>query len=315
MSCAPLALSPAFCMLAMLALCCVGCASASVKQEPAADGALPDGIYDLRSGTRLDESALLKQLEGARYVVIGETHNDPWHHEVQAAIYKHLGDQGGVVALGLEMFQRPFQGPLDAYVAGTIDEPTMLERTEYATRWGFDTAFYNVMWRLARARKHPIIALNAPKVWTRTTSRQGVENLPPEIRQALPELDLSNAAHKEWMREVFKGHGMNMEPEKFDRFYQAQVIWDETMADSAAAFAKANPQVRQVVVLAGSGHVLNRYGIPSRIQRRDPEAKVLTVIPETLSAPLTQARLQGWQKSGYADFVWVKTTQMPAGHP
>lgn len=316
MSLAPLPLPPIFSMLLMLVLVCVGCASGAARPDaPVAAQTLPDGIYDLRSGERIEQPELLAALEGAAFVVVGETHNDPWHHEVQAIIYDHLGSRDRVVALGLEMFQRPFQAPLDDYVAGRIDEATMLDRTEYATRWGFDTAFYSGMWRLAQARKHPIIALNAPKVWTRTTSKVGVENLPAEIKQALPTLDLTNVAHKDWMREVFKGHGMNMEPAKFDRFYQAQVIWDETMADSAASFAANNPGVAQVVVLAGSGHVLSRYGIPSRIQRRAPQATILTVIPETLSDPLTTARLDAWKTSNHADFVWVKTTQMPAGHP
>jgi len=44
-------------------------------------------------------------------------------------------------------------------------------------------------------------------------------------------------------------------------------LWDETMAEKIAEFVKANPDY-QVVVLAGKGHIIYGYGIPSRVERR-----------------------------------------------
>jgi S1-C subfamily serine protease len=48
---------------------------------------------------------------------------------------------------------------------------------------------------------------------------------------------------------------------------EAQLVWDEGMAASAAAYLKANPD-RPIVILAGSGHVAFGSGIPSRLKRR-----------------------------------------------
>jgi uncharacterized iron-regulated protein len=59
----------------------------------------------------------------------------------------------------------------------------------------------------------------------------------------------------------------------FERFLQAQVLWDETMAEKIAQFVKANPDY-QVVVLAGKGHIVYGYGIPSRVERRLGVGKV-----------------------------------------
>src|SRR4028118_1600443 len=59
----------------------------------------------------------------------------------------------------------------------------------------------------------------------------------------------------------------------FERFFTAQVLWDETMADKIAQFLKANPNY-QVVVLAGTGHIIYGYGIPSRVARRLGSGKI-----------------------------------------
>jgi uncharacterized iron-regulated protein len=51
-----------------------------------------------------------------------------------------------------------------------------------------------------------------------------------------------------------------------DRVYMIQVLWDETMADSAARWLKATP-TGQVVVIAGSGHC-HDSAIVARLKRR-----------------------------------------------
>jgi hypothetical protein len=42
-----------------------------------------------------------------------------------------------------------------------------------------------------------------------------------------------------------------------ERFYTAQVIWDETMAESAAAWLDAE-EPRRIVIVAGNGHCHRR---------------------------------------------------------
>ena len=52
----------------------------------------------------------------------------------------------------------------------------------------------------------------------------------------------------------------------FENFVDAQLIWDESMAERAARYIEAHPD-RHLVVLAGDGHV-TRSGIPARFTRR-----------------------------------------------
>jgi hypothetical protein len=52
----------------------------------------------------------------------------------------------------------------------------------------------------------------------------------------------------------------------FDFFYQAQVLWDESMAHNLNAFMEKQPEY-QVIVLAGAGHMAFGSGIPRRAFR------------------------------------------------
>ncbi|NJN24428.1 MAG: ChaN family lipoprotein, partial [Acaryochloridaceae cyanobacterium RL_2_7] len=93
------------------------------------------------------------------------------------------------------------------------------------------------------------------------------------------EIDTSNEAYKAYVSGAFGGHGGHGSHGNlnFDNFFAAQVTWDETMAAAIAAYQQENPKT-QVVVLAGQGHVIYGFGIPSRVKRRLPEVKQKLVI-------------------------------------
>lgn len=287
-------------------------ACAPLRPETAAKPLEP-GIYRVSTGERLEPEALYQALSAHRFVVVGETHTDPWHHEVQLLVYQGVSARRqGPTALGMEMFQRPYQAPLDAYIKGEIEEAAMLEGTEYMKRWRFDPKMYAPLWEHARAKRAPLVALNARKEITRKVAKVGVQGLSEEEREGLPELDLTNTAHKTWMRDIFKAHGGHkMDDAMFDRFYQAQVIWDETMADTAWRFVQGGG-AEAMVILAGTGHVQRSFGIPGRLRRRagDPQA-VVTLIPVSGSGPhgagaVTTATFKTWTEQAYADYVWVR---------
>lgn len=72
-------------------------------------------------------------------------------------------------------------------------------------------------------------------------------------------------------------HGPHSSPEQLNDFFQAQAIWDETMAESVAAFLTANPE-RRMVVLAGQGHTDKNTAIPPRVARRLPTIRQVAIL-------------------------------------
>ena len=170
------------------------------------------------------------------------------------------------------MFQRPFQEIINQYIAGKITEAELVEKTEYKNRWGFDWELYASILRFAKENKVPVLALNTPSEISRKVAKGGIENLSDEEKKLIPsitEIKLDNIPYRQMVLKAFEqhqsaGHGNS---NSANRFFLAQVLWDETMADGIAKFVKTNPDY-QVVVLAGQGHVVYGYGIPSRVERR-----------------------------------------------
>jgi uncharacterized iron-regulated protein len=215
---------------------------------------------------------ILNHLTTAQIIYLGETHDRPEDRQAQLEILAALYGENPKMAIGLEMFQRPFQGVLDDYLAGKITEAELVERSEYEQRWGFPWESYAPLLRFAKDHQLPVLALNVPSEITRKVAQEGLESLTPEEQQFIPptsEIRTDNAEYRQLLQSVFNSHTQDGHGNStgFDRFFTAQVLWDETMAESIAQFHQTHPETR-IVAIVGRGHILYGYGIPSRVIRR-----------------------------------------------
>ncbi|MCW8890955.1 MAG: ChaN family lipoprotein [Sedimenticola sp.] len=214
-----------------------------------------------------DIETLIPTLMKNRVIFIGETHDDFSHHNAQLEIISALQAGGSDLAIGMEMFQRPFQSYLDQYIEGAITESEMLQKTEWYERWVYDYRLYRPLLNFAKTHQLPVIALNTPREITSQVSREGIDSLSEEQRKQIPsDIDYSDKAYSERLNGIFKQHGERAD-RSFDRFVDVQLLWDEGMAERAADYLIANPD-KQLVVLAGSGHLMHGSGIPNRVSRR-----------------------------------------------
>ncbi len=247
----------------------------------------------------------LQQLAKADVVYLGETHDSAKDHQNQLKIIEELYRRNKNIAIALEMFQRPYQGVIDDYLAGKISEQQLLAKSEYERRWGFPWEYYAPIVRFAKAKKLPILALNTPTEVTRKVAKNGLESLSPEERKYIPpftEIRTDNAEYRQLLLNIFQQHQANASGNSpsFERFFLAQVLWDETMAEGIAKFLAKKPNY-QVVVLVGQGHIVYNYGIPSRVARRinNQQFNQSSVL---LSSPQDE---QTDINTPIADFIWL----------
>ncbi len=222
---------------------------------------------------------ILPALAKANVVYLGETHDSLEDHQNQLKIIRELYQGNPKIAIALEMFQRPYQGVINQYLAGKISEQELVAQSEYEKRWGFPWQYYAPILRFAQDKQLSVLALNTPSDITRKVAREGLNSLTPSQRAQIPPLSAirtDNEQYRQLALAAFQhhqaaGHGNSADA---SRFFEAQVLWDETMAESIAKFIRANPDY-QVVVLAGQGHIIYGYGIPSRVARRLQDKQVI----------------------------------------
>jgi hypothetical protein len=178
----------------------------------------------------------------------------------------------------MEMFSREAQPVLDRYVAGELSEREFLKQSGYFSKWGFDYRLYRGIINFARRHKLPIMALNLEKEIVSKVFKQGASALTAEELAKIPtDRDLTIPGYRQRITEVFAMHGQHGKPEQANGFFQAQALWDETMAESVTAFLTAHPETR-MVVLAGHGHTDKATAIPPRVARRMPSIRQSVIL-------------------------------------
>jgi aminopeptidase N len=232
-------------------------------------------VTELREEAKaIDVSALrtlsnvIAGVSGKKIVYVGEYHDQFAHHNIQLQIIKELFRKDPKIAVGMEMFQRPFQKTLDEYIGGSIDEREFLKNSEYFKRWGFDYNLYKPILDFIRAEKIPVVALNLSREITDKVSKTGMDSLTSDEWKDVPaQTDFSDTEYRDRLSQVFDQHETASE-RNFDFFLQAQILWDEGMAGTIDDYLRKNPD-RRMVVMAGEGHLAYGSGVPKRTFRRN----------------------------------------------
>ena len=213
-------------------------------------------------------SNIINKAAKKKIIYVGEYHDRFSNHEVQLEVIKRLHKKNRNIAVGMEMFQRPYQQVLDDFIAGRMYERDFLKKSEYFKRWRFDYNLYKPILDYCREHKIPVVALNVRRELTEKVSKEGVDSLSDEEKKEIPpDMDLSDDEYRKRLKEVFDQHGSRGRG-NFDFFFQAQVLWDESMSRSIDEFLKKQ-RGTQMVVLAGGGHLAFGSGIPKRTFRRN----------------------------------------------
>ncbi len=259
--------------------------AASTLAAPAAAARyVPHRVFDSRNGAMSDFEAMLAELAAADVVFLGEQHDDFGTHRLQAAVLEGIARRRqGPVVVALEMFERDAQPALDAWMRGAITEAQFLE---HSRPWSNYAADYRPLIEVARAENWPVVAGNVPRRLAQLVGRQGLGALDSldAADRALIADDLSCPRDEYWTRFAatmgdMSGHGVQVTPEEAEamvwRFYQAQCVKDETMAESVA---EAYHEHRTLVVhVNGAFHSDRGLGTAQRVRRRLPDANVLIV--------------------------------------
>ncbi len=252
-------------------------------------------IVHIETGEPLSFERFIEQLESRDLVFIGEVHDNPEHHLIQVQILQSLMARQGPLTVAMEFFQKPQQAIVDRYLAGKSTESEFLEEVNWKKQWSFDYSFYRPLILAVKEKGGKILAINAPNDIVKKVARTGLSSLDPDERSQLADdIDLNKEKHRTYLQEVFKNEAHHVLND-FDYFYQAQCVWEDTMAENISKALKNKNEV--MVVLAGNGHIINKYGIPDRTLGRTP-VEMATVVLWPMEERLIITKQA-------ADYVWL----------
>ncbi len=264
--------------LLLLVILIAGCAPKYPVTGPPKDP-LP-GTFFSSADESLSHKELASAMKGNDFILIGESHNNPCDHKVQAGIIEEMSRTGKSFALGLEMVSVDRQDILDRFNKGLIDVDNLREMLHWDESWGFDYELYRMIFETSRKYSVPVFALNVPREITRNISRHGMESLSFEEKTFLPENIIYPPQEQvEILERQFEFHQDMIQADEpyFQRFIAAQSVWDTKMASEAIRIHKDRQE--PVVILSGTMHVKKGYGIEHRLRSLMPHARVTSIVP------------------------------------
>ena len=221
------------------------------------------------------ETIALKDL-----VYLGEIHTNVQVHLAQLDAIKGLVSMGRHLVLALEMFQVPYQKPLDAYIQGEITQEELFEETEYSSRWGYSPALYSPILKFAKEQKIPLRAIGVPSELIEHVRQAGLVSSPSPY---LPNpLLFPSAPYFARLETTYEEHPRLG---SFSRFLEVQVAWDNGMAFAIRNSFLADPGAL-LVVMVGAGHIQGGLGVPELVKKMFPQVLQSIVVPVSIPSEL-----------------------------
>jgi uncharacterized iron-regulated protein len=247
----------------------------------------PQRVYDSHHKRFSDVEAMTAQLARQDVVFLGEQHDDPGTHRMELAVLEAIARRRRDVVLVLEMFERDVQPALDAYLSGEMGETEFLH---VSRPWPNYITDYRPLVEFARTHGWRVVAGNIPRPIAAAVSVHGlaaIDSLSDSARAlaaAQFNCPMNGDYYKRFAAEM-AGHPMGDGPRPSDdelaqlthRFYLAQCVKDETMAESIARVRTASADPPLVVHVNGDFHSDYHEGTAARAARRLPHAHIAVV--------------------------------------
>lgn len=215
-------------------------------------------IVDGETNAQIELNQVIEQIQPGQILVIGEMHGLKSVHDQQMSILQALRERGLKIAVGMEFFNYTDAALITSFRKGELAE----EDFKKAISWGGnDFKLYGPQLLFGDEG----FGINIPRAVTSQISKSGLASLTQEQQLLMPpKFQLGNEGYKRRFNEVMGGH---MPPEKFENYFAAQSVWDETMAWQALNFVEKNHDYVYVIIV-GEFHVAYGGGLPDRLRHR-----------------------------------------------
>jgi len=251
------------------------------------DHPLAGRIWETGSRRFRTPEELVGRLAGARLILLGETHDNPDHHRIQAWIVARLLADGRRPGLALEMWGEDQQAAIDSHLS---DHPGDAAGLGPATGWAESgwPAFGQYLPVIAPvvARNLPLMAANLPRRLIRPVMADGLAALGAARREALGlDRPLSESLTQSMAREIIEAHCGQLSASRAATFVHVQIARDAVLADGLIRAARIAGD--GAILIAGSGHVRTDRGVPRYLRLRGAGGPIVSVAAIEVSAGRT----------------------------
>ncbi len=246
-------LTPLVLLVGYLALAVSGCSFTSWKSTLGRHHPLSGRIWDVSSARFIDRQSLITRLARADFLLLGERHDNPDHHLLQAEVLRSLIALGRRPAVGFEMFGLDDAKAITNHLARAPNDAAGLGRAVNWDKSGWpDWAMYQPIAEAALQARLQIVATNLPLATARKMNSDGLAALEPSVRRELGlDRPLSDAMFAIMATDIRDSHCGYASEESVKAMVGVQRARDAQMAQSLIAAGDPDG----AILVAGAGHV------------------------------------------------------------
>lgn len=244
-----------------------------------ADHALVGKIWSVSEARFVDRAAVTGRVAGARFVLLGEKHDNADHHRLQAEMVRAVAKSGRKPAVVFEMIDRSKQATVDEHLASAANQvngqgDARVDAFGEAIGWaesGWPAwEIYRPVFAAVLEFRLPIVGAGLPRKEAMDIAKGG--GLPAAL-VAKYKLDapMPEPHQSALQQELVDSHCGHMPASMTQPMMNVQRARDALMADGLASGATADG----AILIAGGGHVRADRGVPWYLG--EPEGSVVTI--------------------------------------
>jgi uncharacterized iron-regulated protein len=269
------------------------------------DHPLAGVIVDVAGGRRVSETELLAHVQTAGIVLVGESHDNPDHHRLQARLLQAFATTHDAPAVVFEMLDRDQQSAVDASLAAHPGDADALAK---AVRWessGWPPwSLYRPVFEAALAAHATILAAGIDRSNAMRIAHDGIAAYDPALVAPFA-LDgaLPPDEQASMRREMSEVHCGLLPESMLDSMVLVQRARDALLAER---LHEGTDHGRGALLIAGAGHVRRDRGVPAQLARAyGTRALAIGLVPVKTQDTTPESYATGFDAAALPfDFVW-----------
>ncbi|MEI9534134.1 ChaN family lipoprotein [Moellerella wisconsensis] len=253
--------------------------------EPLAAELITHGnIIDLHTGKAITPAQLVQQLSDSSLVIVGEKHDNRYHHQIERWLVQQVAQQRPQGAVLLEMLVPAQQPKVDQVKQWLRSKPYVRDETlQHALAWqqGWPWEHYGEFTKTLLYASYPLLAANLDRqeitqLYDNPIQLTGTYSTQPTVREMINQM-------------IDSSHGGQLTAEQINKMTTIQQMRDRRMAQQLLAAP------RPAWLFAGGYHATRVVGVPLHVQDLASNAEMSVLILSEQGSEINNM---------HADYVW-----------
>ncbi len=250
------------------------------RNPPPISDTLVSKVWSVAEKRFITPQKLASHLANDRYVLIGEVHDNVDHHLLQAWLIEQMAARAKP-AIVMEMISSEQLQILEDYLSSPAAEPAGIGLAlDWANSGWPDWSHYQPIAEIAMRSGLPILPGNPDRLSERKIASQGIGSIEKsELKVLALDEPMSLILDLALAQDIKDSHCDLLPQTMVGPMVQVQRFRDAKLARAVVnAGVRMKTGDRQVVLIAGNGHVRNDRGVPWYLIRQQPKATISSVI-------------------------------------